>query len=415
MNRQIITDPATGEKTCRCFKRCGGCQLQESYAEQLRRKQEKAERMLSGFAAVRPIIAMEHPYHYRCKVQNIYGRGRGGEIISGVFQSTGQKMVAVDDCMLEDRRAAPIVRTLKKLMQALKIQPYDLRTGSGLLRHTLIRTSASTGQIMLVLVTASAMLPAKKHLVSALQKAHPELTTIVQNICPDGLPLTLGERSVILSGSGYIEDDLCGCRFRISPASFYQVNPSQTEKLYSYAVKAAEIRRGVNVIDAYCGTGTIGMICAKQGADVIGVELNRSACADAAENAKRNQLANIRFCNADAGKFMQQTAKENGKCDVLVMDPPRAGASPAFLHAAAQLMPERIVYISCKIETLARDLKQLTQSGYRVREIQPVDMFPHTTGIETVVLLCRKAPVSRESRRKPDTAKPKTPRRTVKK
>ena len=390
MNRQIITDPKTGEKICRCFKRCGGCQLQEPYAEQLRRKQEKAERMLSKFAPVNPILAAEEPCWYRCKVQNVYGRGRGGEIISGIFQSTGQKMVAVDDCMLEDRRAAPIVQTLKKLMRDLKIQPYDLRTGSGLLWHTLIRTSASTGEVMLVLVTASAMLPAKKHLISALQTAHPELTTIVQNICPDGLPLTLGERSITLAGKGYIEDVLCGCRFRISPASFYQVNPAQTEKLYSYAVRAAEIRTGVSVIDAYCGTGTIGMICAKQGADVIGVELNRSASRDAVENAKRNQLETIRFCNEDAGKFMQRMAKEGGSCDVLLMDPPRAGASAAFLHAAAALRPARIVYISCRIETLERDLKQLTHDGYRVTDIQPVDMFPHTTGIETVCVLQRK-------------------------
>lgn len=391
MNRQIITDPKTGEKICRCFKRCGGCQLAEPYAEQIKRKQEKAERMLSKFAKVRPIIAMDEPYYYRCKVQNVYGRGRGGEIISGIFQSTGQKMVSVDDCMLEDRRAAPIIRTLKQLMRDFRIQPYDLRTGSGLLRHTLIRTSASTGEIMLVLVTAAPMLPAKKNLIAALQKAHPELTTIVQNICPDGLPLTLGDRSIVLAGKGYIEDVLCGCRFRISPASFYQVNPVQTEKLYAYAVEAAAIHAGVTVIDAYCGTGTIGMICAKQGAEVIGVEVNRSACRDAAENAKRNQLANIRFCNEDAGKFMQRMAKEGGSCDVLLMDPPRAGASTAFLRAAAALLPERIVYVSCKIETLERDLKQLVQSGYRVTDIQPVDMFPHTTGIETVCVLHRKA------------------------
>lgn len=391
MNRQIITDPKTGEKICRCFKRCGGCQLAEPYAEQIRRKQEKAERMLSKFAKVRPIIAMDEPYYYRCKVQNVYGRGRGGEIISGIFQSTGQKMVSVDDCMLEDRRAAPIIRTLKQLMRDFRIQPYDLRTGSGLLRHTLIRTSASTGEIMLVLVTAAPMLPAKKNLIAALQKAHPELTTIVQNICPDGLPLTLGDRSIVLAGKGYIEDVLCGCRFRISPASFYQVNPVQTEKLYAYAVEAAAIHAGVTVIDAYCGTGTIGMICAKQGAEVIGVEVNRSACKDAAENARRNQLANIRFCNEDAGKFMQRMAKEGGSCDVLLMDPPRAGASTAFLRAAAALLPERIVYVSCKIETLERDLKQLVQSGYRVTDIQPVDMFPHTTGIETVCVLHRKS------------------------
>ena len=387
MNRQIITDPQTGEKSCRCFKRCGGCQLQETYSEQIQRKQEKAERMLSKFAKVRPILTMNEPYNYRCKVQNVYGRGRGGEIISGIFQSTGQKMVAVDDCMLEDRRAAPIIQTLKKLMHDLKIQPYDLRTGTGLLRHTLIRTSVSTGEIMLVLVTASAVLPAKKHLVSALLKAHPELTTIVQNIAPDGLPLTLGERSVTLAGKGYIEDILCGCRFRISPASFYQVNPVQTEILYETAIRAAGIKAGVTVIDAYCGTGTIGMIAAKHGASVIGVEQNHAAVRDAIDNAKRNQLDHIRFAEDDAGVFMQRMAAEHRSCDVLMMDPPRAGASQAFLRSAGKLAVPRIVYISCKIETLERDLLLLQKEVYRVVSIQPVDMFPHTTGIENVCLL----------------------------
>ena len=387
MSKHIIADPATGEPVCRCFKRCGGCQLQEAYAGQLTYKQEKAERMLSKFAPVKPILGMEHPYHYRNKVQNLFGRDGKGRIISGIFQSTGQKLVATDDCMLEDERAAPIIRTLKKLMHDLRIQPYDLRTGTGLLRHTLIRTSASTGEVMLVLVTASAMLPSKNNLVKALCKAHPEITTIVQNICPDGRPLTLGTRSITLFGSGTITDELCGCRFRISPASFYQVNPVQTERLYRCAVDAADIREGVTVIDAYCGTGTIGMICAKQGASVIGVEQNPDAVRDAAANAKRNRLSSIRFCRDDAGRFMEQFAAEGGHCDVLIMDPPRAGASPAFLRSAAILRPKKIVYVSCKIETLERDLLQLKKSGYQVTMIQPVDMFPHTTGIETVCLL----------------------------
>ncbi len=405
MHQQIKTDPNSGEKICRCFKRCGGCQLQESYAAQLQRKQEKAERMLAKFANVQPIIGMDTPYHYRCKVQNIYGTDRSGKIISGIFQSSGKKMVTVDDCMLEDVHAAPIVQAVKACMRTFRIQPYDLRTGTGLLRHTLIRTSAATGQVMLVLVTASAMLPAKKNFVHALCQAHPELTTIVQNICPDGLPLTLGDRNIVLYGKGYIEDELCGCRFRISPASFYQVNPTQTIKLYECAVQAAGIKPGVRVLDAYCGTGTIGMICAKQGADVIGVEVNRSACKDAAENAKRNGLENIRFYQEDAGVFMKQAADTKHHFDVLMMDPPRAGASAAFLQAAAMMQPKKIVYVSCKIETLERDLKQLTQSGYRVTQIQPVDMFPHTTSIETVCLLERKE--KQIPRRKPVNQKKK--------
>ena len=389
MHRQIITDPQSGEKICKCFKRCGGCQLQETYAEQLERKQDKADRMLSKFAPVLPIIGMAKPYHYRNKVQNIYGTDKNRQIISGIYQSTGQKIVTVDDCMLEDVHAAPIVQTVKKLMRDMKIAPYDLRTGTGLLRHTLIRTSAATGEIMLVLVTASSMLPSKNNFVKALIKTHPELTTIVQTICPDGLPLTLGTRSVTLYGNGWIEDVLCGCRFRISPASFYQVNPQQTERLYSCAIKFARITEGVTVIDAYCGTGTIGMIAAKAGADVTGVEQNRAAVRDAVYNAKRNGLTNIRFYQDDAGAFMQKLAADRAHCDVLIMDPPRAGASPAFIRSAGKLKPDRIVYVSCKIETLERDLMLLKKEGYRVTKIQPVDMFPHTTGIETVCLLER--------------------------
>lgn len=387
MSRQIVTDPKTGEKRCRCFKRCGGCQLDEPYADQLERKQQKAERMLSKFAPVNRIIPMDDPYNYRCKVQNIFGLDGSKRIISGIYQSSGRRLVSVDDCMLEDIHAAPIVQTVKKLMKDMRITPYDLRTGRGTLRHTLIRTSATTGQIMLVVVTAAPMLPSKNNFVKALVKAHPEITTIVQNICPDGMPLTLGERSITLYGSGYIEDELCGCRFRISPGSFYQVNPIQTEKLYSCAVETAGSTHGTRVIDAYCGTGTIGMICAKKGGEVTGVELNKSACRDAAANAKLNGLKNIKFYNEDAGNFMREMAARGEVCDLLIMDPPRAGASREFISCVGQLAPKKLVYISCKIETLERDLKLLRREGYRVSFIQPVDMFPHTMGIETVCLL----------------------------
>ena len=389
MPKKIITDAVTGERKCRCFKRCGGCQLSETYNDQLTRKQEKAARMLSRFGKVEDIVPMEVPYNYRCKVQTVYGTDSSKRIISGVYQSTSKRLVAVDDCMLEDEAAAPIVLTIKKLMKDMRIRPYDLRSGEGLLRHTLIRTSFSTGQVMVVVVTASAMLPSKNNFVKALVKAHPEITTVVHNICPDGMPLTLGDRNIVLYGNGYIEDELCGCRFRISPASFYQVNPIQTEKLYSYAVEAAGITEGVKVIDAYCGTGTIGIICAKNGADVTGVELNKSACRDAKVNAELNGLKNIRFFNDDAGRFMQAMASKGESCDVLIMDPPRAGASSEFIGCALKLAPKKIVYVSCGIDTLERDLKMLTRGGYKAASIRPVDMFPHTMGIETVVCLER--------------------------
>lgn len=390
MSSQIIKDPVSGELKCKCFKRCGGCQLSETYSEQIQRKQDKAERMLSRYAKVQPIIAMDSPYHYRNKVQNMYGFDSSKRIISGIFQSSSRKLVAVDDCMLEDSAAAPIVAELKKLMKSFKIFPYDHNSGRGFLRHTLIRHSLSTGEIMLVLVTATPVFPATKNFVKAMLSACPQITTIVRNVCTNKLPLTMGERDIVMHGKGFIEDELCGCRFRISPRSFYQVNSLQTEKLYTCAVEAADIGKGTKVIDAYCGTGTIGMICAKRGADVTGTELNPAAVRDAVANAKLNGLDNIRFCNEDAGDFMQRLAAEGESCDVLILDPPRAGASAEFITAAGKLAPEKIVYVSCKIETLERDLRLFKKEGYRARYIQPVDMFPHTTGIETVVLLSRK-------------------------
>jgi 23S rRNA (uracil1939-C5)-methyltransferase len=296
-------------------------------------------------------------------------------------------MVAVQDCMIESKISAEIVSTFKKLMRSFKILPFDSQSGRGLVRHTLIRTAAATGQVMLVIVTSSPIFPAKRNFVRAMTEAHPEITTIVQNICTNPMPLTLGERNIVMYGDGYIEDIICGCRFRISPESFYQVNPVQTEKLYGIAVKAADIKAGTRCIDAYCGTGTIGMICAKNGAEVVGVELNKSACADAKINARLNGLDNITFVNGDATQFITALAEAGESCDLLILDPPRAGSTEEFIKSAAKLKPYKIVYVSCKIETLERDLKLFVRQGYKAVFIKPVDMFPHTTGIETAVLL----------------------------
>jgi 23S rRNA (uracil1939-C5)-methyltransferase len=201
----------------------------------------------------------------------------------------------------------------------------------------------------------------------------------------------LGEKQNVLYGKGYIEDVLCGCRFRISPRSFYQINPVQTEVLYNKAMEFADLKGSETVLDAYCGIGTIGIVAAKRGAGrVIGVELNGEAVRDAVQNARANGLENIRFFNDDAGRFMQDMAARGESCDVLIMDPPRAGASKEFISCAVKLAPKKIVYVSCKIETLERDLEQFKQNGYSASYIQPVDMFPHTVGIETVVLLDRK-------------------------
>ena len=388
MSNQIRIN-SKGEKTCGCFKRCGGCQLGMPYNEQLEWKQSKAERMLSRFAPVKQIVGMSTPYNYRNKVQTVFRLNQRKQLISGVYQSSSGNIVSVDDCMLENISSQKIVAELKRLMKSFKIYPYDNRQGKGTVRHVMVRYGKTTGQIMVCIVTPTAIFPSRNNFVKALVKACPEITTVVQNICTNPMPLTLGDRENILFGKGYIEDVLCGCKFRISSKSFYQVNPEQTEKLYSIAVKEAQLNKNDVVIDAYCGIGTIGIICAGHVKQVLAAELNKSACKDAVINARLNKLENIRFANCDAGEFMEELADKGEKIDVVIMDPPRAGADRKFLESLARLSPERVVYVSCKIETLERDLKLLKKLGYKAQSVQPVDMFPHTTGIETVTVLNR--------------------------
>ena len=404
MSKHITVNRSTGDKYCGCFKRCGGCQLDKPYAEQIEWKQAKAERMLRRFANVQPIIEMDEPYNYRNKVQTVYRVNGSKRIVSGVFQSSTQGITQTDDCFLEDIRAQNVVDTLKELMADFKILPYNPESGQGILKHTLIRTAYGTGEFMLVLVTATPIFPAKKNFVRAITEKHPYITTIVQNINKGSVPLTLGDRDIVMYGNGYITDELCGCKFRVSPHSFYQVNPIQTEKLYSKAVEFADLKKGDKVIDAYCGTGTIGLIAAKSGADVAGVEVNSAAVKDAVSNAKLNDIKNITFYNEDAGDFMVRLAQAGESCDVVFLDPPRAGTTEEFVNSLDKLRPKKIVYVSCKIETLERDLKLLAKIGYKAKLIQPVDMFPHTTGIENVVLLEQK-PVD-----KPKAIKPLQPR-----
>ena len=297
------------ESICRCFKRCGGCQLAMSYEEQIAYKNQKAKRLLSRFARVFPIIPAEDPYRYRNKVQTVYKTARSGEIVSGVFRSSDKGMTVIEDCMLEDRRASEVIRELKPLLGSFRINPYNPKSGKGVLRHTLIR-AASKG-VMLVLVVNKPAVPNAKGLAQALVKKCPFVRSVVLNVNPRGMPLTLGQHSKVLYGSGHIEDELCGCVFRISPQSFYQVNSAQTEKLYETAISAAGIEKGSRLIDAYCGTGTIGIICERRGAVVAGCELNENAVRDAEMNAALNKCENITFYAEDAGLFATRTAFED--------------------------------------------------------------------------------------------------------
>ena len=379
-------------KVCKHYKKCGGCQLDLPYEEQLQYKQKLEEKYLSKFGKIEPIIGMYYPYHYRNKVQAAFGYDkRAGKIISGVYQSNSHKIINVDSCNIEDKKADEIIVSIRKLAKDFRFEPYDEGRGSGSLRHVLVKRGFKTNQIMVVIVTKGPIIPAKNNFVKALLKLHPEITTIIHNINPYDTNLVLGDRETVLYGKGYIEDELMGCTFRISAKSFYQINPQQTEKLYKTAIEYAGFTGKEKALDAYCGTGTIGIIAAKNGAgNVIGVELEKSAVKDAISNAKRNKIDNIYFYNADATDFINDLAASGEHLDVILMDPPRAGSTEEFLDACVHLAPDRIVYVSCNPETLSRDLSYITKKNYKVEKIQPVDMFPHTAHVETVVLMSRK-------------------------
>lgn len=375
---------------CPVAKKCGGCQLQNmSYAQQLSFKQAKVIKLLGGYHHVDDIIGMTVPYNYRNKVQAAFGTTRGGKIISGVYQSKSHRIVCVDKCRTEDKKADEIIVAIRNMMPKFRMLAYNEDNGTGFLRHVLVKRGFATNEIMVVLVTGTPMFPSKNAFVKALLEKFPEITTIIQNINRDRTSMVLGNAEKILYGKGYIEDVLCGCTFRISAKSFYQINPVQTEVLYGKAVEFAALTGKETVIDAYCGIGTIGIIAAENAGSVVGVEVNKDAVHDAKINAQRNNIDNIRFYCDDAGKFMTEMAADGEKADVVFMDPPRAGSDIPFLQSVVTLSPKKIVYISCNPETQARDLRFLTKNGYKVRKIQPVDMFPHTSHIETVVSLVR--------------------------
>ena len=380
---------------CPVAAKCGGCQLTRlSYAEQLQWKQQRVTELLDGICEVRPILGMDDPFHYRNKVHAVLSVDKAGKPISGVYAMGTHRVVPVRHCLIEDRRADRIIQTIVAMLPAYKLRIYNEYTHRGFLRHILIRTGHVTGQIMVVLVATSLEFPGKKAFVQELIQRHPEITTVVLNCNQRETSMVLGTKEITLYGEGYMEDELCGKRFRISPQSFYQVNAKQCEVLYRTAIDAAHLTGAETLLDAYCGTGTIGL-CASDGCkQLIGVELNADAIRDAKENARRNGVENARFLCDDAGRFMQKLAKEGNAPDVVMMDPPRAGSDQKFLQSLLMLKPKRVVYVSCNPETLARDLRVLVDGGYRAEWATPVDMFPGTEHVETVCLLVLRNPVT---------------------
>ena len=377
--------------TCPQFGRCGGCQmLSLPYSQQLAEKQERMQKLLRRFGSVDPILGMDQPVHYRNKVHAVFGTDAGRNVISGNYKASSHQIIPVESCLLNDELADAIIADVRALVKRFHIAPYDELKKTGFLRHVLIRRGFSTGQVMVVLVVSSPVFKLQKPFLKALLEKHPEITTVILNVNDAFTPVILGRQEKTIYGPGSIEDVLCGCRFRISAKSFYQVNPVQTEKLYETALSFAALSGKEAVLDAYCGTGTIGITAARHCLSVTGVEINRDAVQDAVLNAKRNHAGNIRFVCADAGEYMVEAAAKKQHFDVVFMDPPRAGSDEHFLTALLHLGPEKIIYISCGPETLARDLEILTSGGYTVKKIQPIDMFPHTDHVETVVCLSNK-------------------------
>lgn len=386
---------STGTETkCKYANKCGGCQYQgKPYVEQLKKKQKYVQGLLGKYGKVEPILGMNSPLNYRNKVHAVFGIDRKKNVISGTYEANSHRIVPIENCMIEDETSQKIIATIRGMLKSFKIKTYDEDTGYGLLRHVLVRRGFTSGEVMVVLVTVSPIFPSKNNFVKALRKEHPEITTVVLNVNDKKTSMVLGERDIVLYGKGFIRDTLCGCTFRISPQSFYQINPIQTERLYQTAIKYAKLNGKERVFDAYCGIGTIGMVAAKSAKEVIGVELNKDAVRDARVNAKENKMKNIQFRQGDAGEFMVAMADAGEKVDVLFMDPPRAGSDTPFLKSTVKLSPEKIVYISCNPQTQARDLKYLVNHGYAVKKIQPVDMFPFTEHIEVICSLSKKAPV----------------------
>ena len=390
-NKKMQKNDTRERQECPYHKKCGGCEYSGiPYEEQLQKKEKRVAKLLREFGKVEPIVGMSYPYYYRNKVHAVYAQKKNGEVICGTCEKDSHRVVDIESCLLENKGSTAIIRDIRGLLRSFKIKPYNEDTGYGLLRHVLVRHAHATGEVMVVLVLASPVMPSKNNFVKALRKMHSEITTVVLNINGRNTSMVLGEQEKVLYGKGYIVDELMGMRFRISAKSFYQVNPIQTKHLYQGALDMAGLTGKERVLDAYCGTGTIGLIASRDAKEVVGVELNRDAVRDAFTNAKTNQVKNICFVCQDATEYICKAAEKKENFDVVLMDPPRAGSTKEFVDAVISLAPERVVYVSCNPETLARDLKWFCRA-YRVETIRPYDMFPLTGHVETVCLLTRKA------------------------
>jgi len=376
---------------CEIYSKCGGCNLMHlKYEEQLKYKQLKVQNLLHKFAHidfnVSPCIGMEYPYYYRNKIQVPFQNDKKGKIIAGFYEESTHKIVTSTNCLVQNKKARQIIETIINMMEKYHIKAYDEDKREGLIRHVIIKTSYSYNQIMVVLVTNQDEFKGRKNFAKELVNKIPEIVSVVQNINTRKTNVILGEKERILYGSGYIKDSIFGLDFLISSKSFYQTNPIQLQVLYSTAIKLANLSKTDSILDAYSGTGTIGLCASKYVKKVTLVEIVKEAYLDGLKNIKLNNILNAEFINEDATKYILQTDKY---FDVIFMDPPRKGSTPEFLNSLLKIRPRSIVYISCNPVTLARDLTYLV-NDYDLKQVIPVDMFPHTTHVETIVLMSRK-------------------------
>lgn len=380
------------EVDCSTYKRCGGCNLRHiDYDETLNMKQNAVQNLvnknLKTKIKVKPTWGMGNPYHYRNKLQYPIGLNKAGEPILGVFANRTHEIIPVDNCMIQDERSNQVAKYVLEAIKKYKISVYNEKTNQGLMRHIVIKKGFKTNQIMVILVVNGDTLPFAENITQHLQEACHEICSVVVNINKKNTNVILGEKNITIYGKDYILDELGNYLFKISPLSFYQVNPVQAEAMYNYAIEAAEISKEDRVFDLYCGIGTISMFMAKSAKEVYGVEIVEQAIQMAKENAKLNKIENAYFIAGDTEVVLTDLIK-NKKIlpDIVLVDPPRKGLDNTTIDNILSIKPQKVIYISCNPASLVRDLAQLEEE-YDIKIMQPFDMFPFTSHVECVSVL----------------------------
>ena len=381
---------------CDCYSKCGGCVFRHiSYEEELKIKKQRVFDALTRIGKVEgfrmnDIVGCEEPNGYRNKSQIPIGRDKDNRVIMGFYGNHSHRIVGNGECRLHPKEFDDIVEIFKKWIDMYNIEVYDEITHRGLLRHLYLRHAGKSGQIMVCPVINGNSIPHKNELIKMLTDYSESVCSIILNINKDKTNVVLGKKCVTIYGTDFITDELCGLKFNISPLSFYQINRNQTEKLYSIAADYAQLNGKDFLIDLYCGTGTIGLSMASRAKKVLGIEIIPQAIDNARENARINGIKNTEFICSDAAKAAEELSKNKTHPDVVVIDPPRKGCDGIVTESVCKMSPKRVVYVSCDPETLARDLAVFEENGFKVIEVTPVDMFPRTQHVETVVLLSKK-------------------------